>query len=138
MTPKMTKEVTEKQAALLYARWLEWGVRVSVGVLTVGFIGYLTGLLPAYVPLEQLPLLWNLPASTYIEKTATPTGWNWLPLAYQGDLSGLLGIAVLSGCSLLPLARLVLFYIQQRDWVYAGIAFAVALVLILAASGILA
>ena len=89
------------------------------------------------MPLEQLPQFWHLPASTYLEKTATPTGWGWLALAYKGDLSGLLGISILLGCSLLPLMRLLVLYIQRRDRVYAGITLAIAGVMVLAASGVL-
>lgn len=126
-----------KEAAFHYARWLEWGVRAGVVVLLVGFIAYISGLLPAHVPLEQLPQFWHLPASTYLEKTATPTGWGWLALAYKGDLSGLLGISILLGCSLLPLMRLLVLYIQRRDRVYAGITLAIAGVMVLAASGVL-
>jgi hypothetical protein len=124
--------------ALHYARWLEWGVWISVVVLVGSFIAYITGILPAHVPLDQLPQFWNLPAAAYREKTATPAGWGWLGLVYHGDMLGLLGIAILSSCSLLPLARLMVWYVQRRDWVYAGITWAIGLVLVLAASGALA
>lgn len=88
-----------KEATWHYARWLEWGVRAGVGVLVLGFLGYLMGF---------------------------------------GDFGELLGIAILAGCSLLPLARLAVLYVEQRDWIYAGITGMVALVLVLAALGVAA
>ena len=32
---------------LLYARWLEWGTRLGLGVLVLSFLGYAAGWLPA-------------------------------------------------------------------------------------------
>ena len=127
----------QKEEALRYANLLELGTRIGVIALVLSFAAYMTGILQPHVPLDQLPSLWNLPVKTYLEKTATPTGWGWVALAHKGDLSGFIGIAILSGCSLLPLLGLVGLYVKRRDFIYAGMAFAVSMVLILAASGIL-
>ena len=58
-------------------------------------------------------------------------------MAYKGDLSNLIGIALLAGCSLPPLLGLIPLYLKRRDYAYAGISAFVAMVLVLAASGIL-
>lgn len=49
----------------------------------------------------------------------------------------LVGIALLAGCSMPALLGLIPLYVQRRDYAYAGICALIALVLVLAASGIL-
>jgi len=129
--------MTQQLEALRYARLLDWGARIGVLALVLSFAAYVFGVLPPHVPLEQLPTAWNLPVAAYLHQTGTPTGWGWLALAHKGDLSGLVGIALLSGCSLPPLLGLIPLYLKRRDYVYAGICMAVIAVLALAASGIL-
>jgi len=128
----------QQAEALRYAMLLDWGSRVGVMFLLLSFAAYLFEILTPHVPLEQLPSVWNLPVSAYLESTGMPTGWDWLALAHRGDLSNLIGISLLAGCSLLPLLGLIPLYLQRRDYVYAGICASVVMVLVLAASGLLA
>ena len=123
--------------ALRYAYLLDWGARLGVIALIASFAAYVFGVLPPFVPLAQLPHVWNQPVAAYLQQTATPTGWGWLALAHKGDLSGLLGISILAGCSIPPLLSLIPLYLKQRDYVYAGICTMVIAVLVLAASGVL-
>lgn len=123
--------------ALRYAFLLDWGTRIGLLALVISFVAYVFELLVAHVPLDQLPHAWHLPVGAYLEKTATPTGWGWLALAHKGDLSGLIGISLLAGCSLPPLLGLIPMYLKQGDRVYAAICAAIVLVLVLAASGVL-
>lgn len=123
--------------ALRYAYLLDWGARLGVIALIASFAAYVFGVLPPFVPLAQLPNVWNQPVAAYLQQTATPTGWGWLALAHKGDLSGLLGISILAGCSIPPLLSLIPLYFKQRDYVYAGICTMVIAVLVLAASGVL-
>lgn len=129
--------MTQQVEALRYARLLDWGARIGVLALVLSFAAYVFGVLPPHVPLEQLPSVWNLPVGAYLQQTATPTGWGWLALAHKGDLSGLIGISILAGCSLPPLLGLIPLYVKRRDYVYAAICGMVAGVLVLAASGVL-
>jgi len=129
--------MTQQLEALRYARLLDWGARIGVLALVLSFAAYVFGVLPPHVPLEQLPTVWNLPVAAYLHHTGTPTGWGWLSLAHKGDLSGLIGIALLAGCSLPPLLGLIPLYLKRRDYVYAGMCVVVIAVLALAASGVL-
>jgi hypothetical protein len=129
--------MTQQVEAQRYARLLDWGARIGVLALVLSFAAYVFGVLPPHVPLEQLPSVWNLPVGAYLQQTATPTGWGWLALAHKGDLSGLIGISILAGCSLPPLLGLIPLYMKRRDYVYAAICGMVAGVLVLAASGVL-
>ena len=138
MTTTPTTNAQDQQAeALRYAFFLDWGARLGLIALILSFAAYMLGILPPHVPLDQLPSVWNLPVATYLERTATPTGWGWLALAHTGDLSNLIGIAILAGCSLPPLLGLIPLYLTRCDYVYAGLCAAIVLVLVLAASGVL-
>lgn len=120
-----------------YATWLNWGMRSGLALLVVSFIAYVLGWLPAYVPLEDLPKIWGLSTSTYLQQTHAPTGWNWLGLVGHGDYAGLVGIAWLSACSLLCLLAIMPIYARRKDWAFVMICIAALLVQLLAASGIL-
>jgi hypothetical protein len=133
-----TTNTREQQAeASRYAHVLGWGTRVGVVALLLSFAAYLFGILPPHVPLEQLPAVWNLPASEYLKSTNSPTGWGWLAFIHRGDFSNLIGISLLAGCSLPALLGLIPLYLKRRDHGYAVICAVVALVLVLAASGVL-
>lgn len=122
---------------LRYARWLEWGTRVGLGLLLLFFAAYAAGLMPPHVPVARLPELWSLPVGSYLQRTGTPPGWGWLALAAHGDVANLLGIVVLAGCSLPPLLALVPLYASRGDRLYAGLCLAEVAVLLLASSGLL-
>ncbi|MDR3370492.1 hypothetical protein [Rhodoferax sp.] len=125
----------QKLEASYYAFLLEWGSRIGLVVLIVGFAAYVLGFMTPLVSLRELPQLWNQPVAVYLKKTGTPTGWGWLALAGKGDVLNLVGIAILSGCSVPPMLGLVWLYLKRRDYVYAGICAMIVLVLVLAASG---
>jgi hypothetical protein len=134
----ITDATRQQQAeAARYALLLDWGTRLGVLALLLSFAAYLFGIVPPHVPLAQLPDLWNLPVSTYLQRTATPSGWGWLALAHKSDLANLVGIALLASCSLPPLLGLLLLYLGRRNFMLAGICAIVAMVLVLAASGLL-
>ena len=127
----------QKLEAARYALLLDWGTRLGLVVLVLGFAAYVFGFVTPLVSLEQLPQLWNKPVAVYLSSTGTPTGWGWLALAGKGDMLNLVGIASLAGCSLPPLLGLIPLYLKRRDYAYAAICAVIVLVLVLAASGIL-
>lgn len=136
-TPNPTNAQQQQAEATLYAVLLDWTTRLGVVALLASFAAYMFGLLTPHVPLAQLPSVWNLPVGTYLEQTGTPTGWGWMALAHKGDLSNLIGIALLAGSSLVPLLGLIPLYLKRRDYAYAVICALVAAVIVLAASGLL-
>ena len=138
MKPTSATPTQQQQAdASRYAHLLDWGTRVGLVTLVLSFAAYLLGLLQPHVPLDQLPTLWNLPVSTYLQRTNTPTGWGWLALANKGDMVNHIGISLLMGCSVPALLGLIPLYLKRRDYAYVGICALIVLVLVLAASGIL-
>ena len=127
----------QQTEASRYAFLLGWGTRVGVLALLLSFSAYVFGFLAPHVPLDKLPDAWNLPVNDYLQRTATPNGWGWLTLAHKGDLSNLIGIALLAGCSMAPLLGMVWLYVKRNDYVYAAICTVILMVLLLAASGVL-
>jgi hypothetical protein len=123
--------------ALRYAFLLAWGSRVGVLALLVSFLAYVSGILAPHVPLETLPGLWSLPVNEYLQRTATPAGWDWLSLVHTGDMANLIGVALLAGSSMAPLAGMVWLYAKRHDYVYAILCTLILAVLMLAASGLL-
>ncbi len=131
-------DAAQPREQLRYARVLQWGTRVGLAVLLASFAAYVLGLAEAHVPPAKLPEVWVHPVGRYLELTGSPTGWGWLALIHRGDIAGLLGIAILSGCSMLSLAALVPLYAARGDRAYVAICLAEIAVLLVAASGIAA
>lgn len=131
------ESVVQPPEQLRYARWLEWGTRVGLVALILIFLAYGIGLVEPHVPHSRLPEVWNLPVSQFLAATGLPTGWGWLNYAHRGDIANLLGIAMLTGASLLALLALLPLYLRQRDRLYAALCVAQVAVLLLAASGLL-
>lgn len=122
---------------LRYARLLDWGARIGLVLLVLSFFAYVTGVLPARVPVQQLPELWTQPLQRYLELSGVSTGWSWLALLRNGDMLCLAGIAVLAGCSGLCVLSLLPLYRANADRAYLWLAAAQVAVLLLAASGVL-
>ena len=120
-----------------YATLLNWGARSGLAILAASFLAYVFGWLPAHVPVEQLPNVWNLPVGEYLKQTDSPTGWAWLGRLGEGDYAGLFGIAWLSGCSLVCLLAVMPIYARRGDRMFLAICVIALLVQLAAASGML-
>ena len=131
---ELTRAVELAQSA--YARWLAAGTWLSIALLVAGFLAYVTGTLPAHVPLDRLPELWGMPLERYLEAAHAPTGWGWIALAGRGDYFNYCGIVLLCSITVLCYLR-VLPLLAARERNYALIAAAQIAVLLIAASGLL-
>jgi hypothetical protein len=120
---------------LRYARWLDWGTRVGLVVLLLSFAAYVLGLAESHVPVSRLPELWVHPVGRFLELTDSPTGWGWVALVHRGDIAGVLGIAILSGASVLCLLALMPIYLARGERAFAAVCLAEVAVVMLAASG---
>jgi hypothetical protein len=127
---------TEEQ--LVYAGWLNIGMMIGFVLLLGTFVVYLLGIAPPHVPVDDLPRYWTMPVKEYLKAANVHTGWSWLTLAGKGDFMNFLGIAFLSAVTTVCFARIVPILFRNGDKVYGTIAVTEILVLVLAASGILA
>lgn len=121
-----------------YARWLAWGTRIGFAVLIIGFGLYVFGAIEPHVAHGDLPGLWNKPVAHYLHAARVPTGWGWLGLVHRADIFNLVGIAILSSCSLPALAAALAAYARAGDRVFVALCGLEILVLALAASNLLA
>jgi hypothetical protein len=120
---------------LLYARLLEGGTRIGLALMLLSFAAYMLGWLQPLVPPAQLPDLWSQPVADYLRQAHAPTGWGWLTMLDRGDIGGLVGVAILAGCSLPGLAAVLPLYLRQRHPVHAALCLAEISIMLLAASG---
>lgn len=121
-----------------YARWLELGARAGLALLVIGLVVYATGMLAPHVPIEGLPALWTLPAERYLQEARITPGWGWAMLVHRSDHLTLAGIAVLAGCSILPLGTSLAAFRASGERTLAILCALEIAVLLLAASGFLA
>ena len=123
--------------ARAYAKWLRRGTFAGVAVLVAGFAAYVLGMVP-HVPMEHLPSLWEQPASQYLERAQLRPGWHWATLLHRSDMLVVAGIALLATCSVASLAAAIRAFRASGERAFMAICALQILVLLLAASGLLA
>ncbi len=127
--------VTEEQLA--YAQLLDGGMKLGLLALVATFVVYVSGVLTPRIPVNDLPRYWSMPVKEYLAATGVHPGWGWFALLGHGDFLNFVGIAFLSGVTLVCYAAIVPIFVRKKDLVYAGICVLEVLVLALAASGVL-
>jgi hypothetical protein len=120
---------------LVYAAALDVGMKAGFAILVVTFAVYISGLLAPHVPFDRLSEVWGLPVDEYLDATGVASGWRWLELALTGDYLNFVGIAFLSGVTIVCYGRILLYPLKNRDYIFAGIILTQISVLLLAASG---
>ena len=122
----------------VYARWLDWGTRISLAVLVAAFLAYVLGVTPAALPLADVPRFWGLPLERYLALSGAPSGWGWLGMLDKGEYQSLVGVALLGLVTVLCYLRLLPALLARGERLQAAIVVAQVVVLLLAASGVLA
>jgi hypothetical protein len=120
-----------------YARWLDAATRAAFAASLLAFGVYASGLVPSFVPLDALPALWHLPVDQYLAKTGAPAGWGWLQLLPFSDYLSLACIALIGGVTLACYLAVLPLLLRLGQRLQAALVAAEALVLLIAASGIL-
>ena len=136
-------EANEEQ--LLYASILEKGMYAGLLLLLVTFVLYLTGIMEPAIPIEQLPNYWVMSVHDYSEainhnflhRENVITGWGWLAVVGKGDFVNFLGIALLSGVTIVCYIGILPTLLRTKQTAYFWIAVTEVVILALAASGIL-
>jgi hypothetical protein len=135
-----------QEEQLLYAKILEIGMLVGLGLLLVTFTLYLTTIVPPTVPFDQLPDYWTLNVNDFLQAVDEQflaqghhlTGWAWLSQVGRGDYLNFVPIAILSAVTIVCFLGIVPVLARKKDWAFVFMAILEAAILILAASGILA
>jgi hypothetical protein len=128
-------QASEEQMA--YASVLNVGMWLGLAIMVVTFFVYVSGVLPSYVPIDDLPKYWTMRVHDFNVALNAPTGWGWAPLVGKGDYLNFVGIAMLSGLTILCYMVILPILFKKKDTAYVIIAVAEILVLSLAASGLL-
>jgi hypothetical protein len=131
---------------LLYAKILQAGMYIGLTLLLVTFALYSSGIVAPAVPVEQLPEYWTMNVHDYLEATNhdhlhrehAVSGWGWLSVLGKGDYLNFLGIALLSGVTIVCYLGIIPTLIRKKDKPYIIMAVLEVIILTLAASGILA
>jgi hypothetical protein len=122
---------------LIYAKILNVGMWLGLAVLTVTFLMYMLGVLPNFIPIEDLPKYWGMKASKVMHELHTPSGWGWVAYVGKGDYLNFVGIAMLAGLTILCYLAIIPTLSRKKDTPYLIIAIVEVAVLLLAASGIM-
>ena len=128
-------QASEEQVA--YAKVLNIVMFLGLAIMMVTFIIYIFGILPAFIPPQDIPQYWGMKSSNFIHTFHAPTGWSWLALTNKGDYLNFVGIAILAGLTVLCYLVMLPILMRKKDTAYVVIAIIEVLVLVLAASGIL-
>ena len=122
---------------MAYASVLNIGRWLGLAVMVITFAVYVSGVLPSFVPIDDLPKYWTMRVHDFNVALNAPTGWGWAPLVGKGDYLNFVGIAMLSGLTILCYAVILPILFRKKDTAYVVIAIVEILVLSLAASGLL-
>jgi hypothetical protein len=140
---EIKKEATQEQ--VLYAAILEKGMLIGLGLMFITFALYVFGIMKPAVPLGEVAGYWNMPVHDYLVAINTnflhleelPIGWGWVKLVGKGDFLNFIPIAILAGVTIVCYIVIIPGLFARGDKAMGIIAVATALILILAASGIL-
>jgi hypothetical protein len=110
---------------------------VGIVVLLLSYAVYVSGILPTFMPVEDVPKTWHKSVAEYTHDYNAPTGWGWVSYVGKGDYLNFVGIAILAAISILCYAAIVPGLLRKKDTVLVIIVTLEILVLCFAASGIL-
>ena len=133
----MSDKTKASEEQIAYAKVLNIGMWLGLAILIITFFVYLSGILPSYVPIDDLPKYWTMRVHDFNVALNAPTGWGWAKLVGKGDYLNFVGIAMLSGLTILCYLVILPILARKKDRAYVIIAIAEVLVLSLAASGLL-
>jgi hypothetical protein len=119
-----------------YARVLEKGMLLGLSVLFLSFLLYVFGVVEPFIPMHKVADYWSVDVKTYLESAGVKAGWGWVGLVGYGDFLNFVGIALLSGTTILCYLAIVPILWRSHDRVYVALVIVQVIVLSVAASGI--
>lgn len=127
--------VAEEQLA--YANLLDIGMKVGFLSLLATFAAYLAGVFAPHVPVSDLPRYWAMPVKAYLAATGVRPGWGWIHMLDRGDFLTFVGIALLSGVTIICYVAIIPIFLRKGNRLYGALSLVEVLVLAMAASGLL-
>ena len=127
--------IKPSQAQLRYACILQKATLIGSILLIGGYFVYLLDFLPSYVSVSNIHQFWGLNLQDYISQSGIPLNWGWVSSLNHGDMISYIGIAFLTGVSIICLAAIVPVFLKAKDKNYVVIVVVQIFVFLLAASG---
>lgn len=128
-------QASEEQ--MLYARILEKGMYLGLVLLLIAFALYASGIIKPYIPLNDVSKYWSHSVDDYLHMADVQAGWSWLGMLRYGDFINFIPVAILGAVTIFCFLSIVPTLLRNGDKAYAVFALLEAVILIVAASGIL-
>jgi hypothetical protein len=119
-----------------YAHVLYWVAAVGQILLVLGYIIYVSKLLPRETPIERITQAWHLSAAELTDELGLETGWNWIRKLSYGDSISYGALVMLALGTNICLLVAAVSYFREKNRKYAFIVILQIVVLLVAASGI--
>ena len=136
VTPDESLEPTPEQ--LRYAYVLEKCMYLGLACLFISFALYVFGVMDPHIPLAELSGHWTKNVYEYLADAEIEAGWGWVKMLGHGDFINFIGIAILAGATIPCYLAILLPLFKKKDTICAVLAFLEVVVLVAAASGIIA
>ncbi|MFA5809848.1 MAG: hypothetical protein WC935_05880 [Thermoleophilia bacterium] len=130
-----------------YGAILDIAMKVGLLVLVITFVLYLTGFPKPFIPVEDVSSYWGLKLHSvvngeeagYLHETGIEPGWAWASLENlkKSDFLTFAPIAFLASVTVICYLSILPIFLKRKDYIYAMLAVAEVMVLVLAASGVL-
>lgn len=137
MADNIQQSLDASPEQLVYAGILEKGMYMGLAILLVTYALYVFGFISPYIPLEKVPDYWSMEVNDYLHEAQIEAGWAWLGMVQYGDFLNFAGIAILALVTIICFISVVPILLKSGDKVYATLAIVEAIILSIAASGIL-
>lgn len=137
MAEESHKSLEAGPEQVLYARILEIGMYFGLLLLIITYVLYIFGFITPYIERPDVPLYWGFTVDEYLAKTGIHAGWSWVGMLKYGDFLNFVPIAFLAAITIICFIAIVPTLFSKGDTVYGILAIAEAVILTVAASGIL-
>lgn len=137
MKDDLGKSLQARPEQLVYAGILEKGMLFGLVLILITYTIYVLGIMKPFVPMGSIVTYWTLNVHDYLDHFGIQAGWAWVSFLAYGDFLNFLGIALLAGVTVICFLAIVPVLWKQNDRLYAVFAVVEAVILGVAASGIL-
>ncbi len=121
---------------LLLATLYRFVTLIGFTFIAAGFVLYVSGVLPARIPVDEVSSYWHLSAQEYAAQTGTPYGWDLIREIATGDMISLASLVLMALAVIVCLVIMVFAFLKSRNLIFAAAAVVQTVVLVLAASGV--
>lgn len=122
---------------LSYASIVRWVVLGGVLLMIGTFFFYVSGLVVSAIPVEEVPELWHMSAGELARQTGSAGAWAWIGALGDAHNLAFLALVFFPAATIVVLSIAAALFSRSGNKRYAIIALAEAVVLVVAASGIL-